>query len=126
MSPTVPDFGGNINKKIGRIGKIYTIPYCFIGNCASNPPSSLAHTRYAHAAALSKMKSPSLINIARGCLVDEKALFDALDSGRITGAGVGVLSEEPTKTRTYSFERQDHDNHSAIGLVHLTGPPKTR
>lgn len=46
---------------------------------------------------LSLMKDTAfLINCARGGVVDEKALLDALNNNKIAGAGIDVFEEEPT------------------------------
>ena len=48
------------------------------------------------AEALGQMKpSAHLVNVARGRIVDEAALVEALAAGRIAGAGIDVTAEEP-------------------------------
>lgn len=62
-----------------------------------NCPYSSATHHLIDAAALDAMKpSAFLINTARGAIVDESALADALSAGSIAGAGLDVYENEPT------------------------------
>ena len=58
-----------------------------------------------------------LINTCRGAVVDEQALYTALKEGRIAGAGLDVLEEEPTPPDNPLFDLPNVmiTPHSAAG-----------
>lgn len=59
-------------------------------------PLTPANARFVNAALLARMQRGALLlNTARGGLIDEPALADALRSGQLGGAGLDVLSHEP-------------------------------
>jgi phosphoglycerate dehydrogenase-like enzyme len=73
--------------------------------------------RIIDASALASMKPTAvLINTARGSLVDEQALADALDSGEIAGAALDVLDAEPLPADSRLRGRAD-----VIVTSHLAG-----
>ncbi|MDD4839213.1 MAG: D-2-hydroxyacid dehydrogenase [Clostridia bacterium] len=54
--------------------------------------------KFINAKTITLMKPTAfLLNTSRGGLIDEEALADALNSGKIAGAGLDVLSVEPPK-----------------------------
>jgi D-3-phosphoglycerate dehydrogenase len=71
------------------------------------------------AAQFAKMKKGAyLINCARGGVVDEAALIEALDSGTIAGAGIDVFEEEPTKNeRLYTHDKVSLTPHIGASTI---------
>jgi D-3-phosphoglycerate dehydrogenase len=54
---------------------------------------------------IAKMKDGAfVINTARGEMIDEDALYDAVKSGKLTGAAIDVYREEPYKGRLLELE----------------------
>jgi D-3-phosphoglycerate dehydrogenase len=51
-------------------------------------------------------RKPLLVNVSRGGLIDNDALVRALDSGKISGAGLDVVEGEPTPPRSIA-DRKD-------------------
>ena len=73
---------------------------------------SSATQKIINAATIEKMKRGArLINAARGELIDEAALAEALKSGKLAGAAVDVFVEEPPK------------NSPLVGLPNLIATP---
>jgi glycerate dehydrogenase len=61
-------------------------------------PLTDTNTRFVDRQLLGRMKpSAFFINTARGQLVDEQALTDALDGGQLAGAGLDVVAVEPMR-----------------------------
>jgi phosphoglycerate dehydrogenase-like enzyme len=53
-----------------------------------------------------------IVNTCRGPVIEENALYDALKSSRIAGAGLDVMTEEPPK-----------ENHPLFSLPNVTLTP---
>jgi len=97
---------GNIGKRVGQIAEVFGMK---VFAYSKEPDSALkADVISVHCPAtsenkgfinkefISKLKDGAyLINTARGALVNEQDLADALRSGKLAGAAVDVVSKEP-------------------------------
>ena len=73
--------------------------------------------RLIDAAAIATMKPGAIvINVARGQLIDEAALADALEAGRLGGAVLDVFPTEPLPSSTGIFTR-NHSHITSQGLA---------
>ncbi|USW47280.1 Putative D-isomer specific 2-hydroxyacid dehydrogenase, catalytic domain, ACT-like protein [Septoria linicola] len=67
---------------------------------------------------LSKMKKTArVLNVARGGIIDEAALLEALETGVIAGAGVDVFTSEPPKEGDTASKLINHPN--VVATPHL-------
>lgn len=107
---------GNIGKQVGRIAEAFGMKVNVYSQdkeaairsdiVTFHCPLTKENTKMVDREFISKMKDGAiLINTARGGLVDEEALAEALKSGKLAGAGLDVLAKEPPE-----------DNNPLIGL----------
>ena len=58
-----------------------------------------------------------LVNVARGGLVDEKALERAITDGAIAGAGLDAFVREPLAPESPLWRLPERADHAALGLL---------
>ena len=102
---------GNIGKRVAEIAKAFgmnvniysrdkdaTIKSDFLSlNC----PLTKENRGLVNSEFINKMKDGAvIINTARGALINENDLADALKSGKISAAGIDVLSTEPPREKS--------------------------
>jgi len=88
------------------------LPKCDI--ITVHTPKTAETTGLLGAAQMAKMKKGvRLINAARGGIIDEKALFDAIEAGQVAGAALDVFVKEPPEDRKLA------DHPKVLAVPHL-------
>ena len=89
-------------------------------------PKNKGTTGLINAAVIERMKpGVLLLNVARGGVIDEQDLADALRSGKVGGAGIDVFNTEPPDGLA-APRRPEHAPHAAPRRVHRRGPGRGR
>jgi glycerate dehydrogenase len=106
---------GRIGRRVGELAKAFGMQVVIAGRPGSRSasvaevfattdvvslhcPLTADNERFVNRALLQRMKpSAFFINTARGALVDEAALAEALNAGTLAGAAVDVVSTEPMR-----------------------------
>ena len=107
---------GNIGKKVAQIAEALGMKVNIYSRdreaavrsdvVSLHCPLTPENTGMVNAQFISEMKDGAiLINTARGALLDEEAVSEALKNGKLAGAGLDVLANEPPE-----------DDHPLIGL----------
>ena len=77
--------------------------------------------------AFAKMKKGvRIVNCARGELVDEGALKEAIESGKVAGAALDVFSKEPTDASYPLFALDTRTGHASHRRLHRRSPGDRR
>lgn len=143
---TLGIFGfGNIGKRVAELGSAFGMNVIFYSRSKKqtnigkqvdfdtllaesdfltlHAPLNSQTDKILNKSAFEKMKKGAcLINTARGGLVDENALADALNSGHIGGAALDVVTNEPLQSRSPLFTAKN-----CIFTPHVAwGPKETR
>ncbi|MHB8138877.1 MAG: phosphoglycerate dehydrogenase [Smithellaceae bacterium] len=89
-----PEVAGKMGVKMVSMDELYThSDFITVHSPLSQETRNLVNEE-----SFAKMKKGVfLIHCARGGIVNEKALYDALKSGKVAGAAIDVFEEEPTK-----------------------------
>ena len=55
-----------------------------------------------------------LVNASRGAVIENQALIDALEAGRLAGAGLDVLEGDRVFPRAAATQRRSHSSHCIL------------